>query len=207
VSAVAPPVNGHPAFWARPVCDTNQCDLSSAMVVWSYAPGGWAWLRGPSRDDALKIAGKVTFGASTAPAIRFPVRLTGARPSWRVRTVQSAPSGGVLTAQQWDLGTAVSSGRPDGATAPSFTVGPQRTLRGFCNLQPSRAVRHRIINGFRVTTTTTAQGTQICAPHARGMLVYIFTGANVAPDAIAIFAHHLRLLGASPAAWTTRPLG
>jgi hypothetical protein len=200
-------VKGHRAFWARPVCDTNQCDMSSAMVVWSYAPGGWAWLRGPSRGDALKIAGKVTFGASTAPAIRFPVRLTGVRPSWRVRLVQSGPSGGVLTAQQWDLGTTASAGRPDGATAPSFTVVPQRTLRGFCNLQPSRAVRHRIINGFRVTTTITAQGAQICAPDARGMLVYIGTLANVAPDAIAIFARHLRLLGANPAVWTTRPLG
>jgi hypothetical protein len=29
----------------------------------------------------------------------------------------------------------------------------------------------------------------------------------VTPDAIAIFAHHLRLLGPDPAAWTTRPLG
>jgi hypothetical protein len=29
----------------------------------------------------------------------------------------------------------------------------------------------------------------------------------VAPDAIAIFAHHLRLLGPHPADWTTQPLG
>jgi hypothetical protein len=58
-----------------------------------------------------------------------------------------------------------------------------------------------------VTTAITAQVAQICAPNARGMTVYISTGASVTPDAIAIFAHHLRLLGASPAAWTTRPLG
>jgi hypothetical protein len=38
------------------------------------------------------------------------------------------------------------------------------------------------------------------------MMVYIGTSAKTAPDAIAIFAHHLRLLGPNPAAWTTRPL-
>jgi hypothetical protein len=29
----------------------------------------------------------------------------------------------------------------------------------------------------------------------------------VTPDAIAIFAHHLRLLGPNPIRWTTRPIG
>ena len=199
VSAVAPSVNGHRAFWARPVCNTNQCDLASAMLVWSYAPGGWARLSGPSRSDALKIADRVAFGATTAQAIRFPVTITGARPSWRVRVVQSAPSGGALAAQQWTLGTT--------ATAPSFTVLPQGPDGGLCTLQPASAARHQVINGFRVTTTITAQGSQICAPHARGMSVYIFTGAKVTPNAIAIFAHHLRLPGPNPAAWTTQPLG
>ena len=201
VSAVAPAVNGHRAFWARPVCNTKQCNAAAAMLVWSYAPGGWARLSGPSRSDALKIARNVTFGAPTAQPIRFPVTITGPRPSWRVTMVQSAPSGGVLAAQQWALGTT--------ATAPSFTVLPQGhgLAAGSCNLQPASAVRHQIINGFRVTTTITAQGSQICARHARGMSVYVFTGAKVTPDAIAIFAHHLRLPGPNPAGWTTQPLG
>jgi hypothetical protein len=201
VSAVAPPVNGHRAFWARPVCNTNQCNLAAAMLVWNYAPGGWARLSGPSRSDALKIADNVTFGASTGHAIRFPVTITGPSPSWRVTMVQSAPYGGVLAAQQWDLGTT--------AAALSFTVLPQRVAKvsGTCNLQPPRAARHQMIGGFPVTTTITAQGSQACTPHAHGMSVYIFTGAKMAPDAIAIFAHHLRLLGPNPAAWTTQPLG
>jgi hypothetical protein len=198
VSAVAPPVNGHRAFWATPVCDTHQCNAAAAMVVWNYAPGGWARLAGPSRSDALKIARNVTFGTPTAHAIRFPVTITGPRPSWRVTMVQSAPSGGVLAAQQWTLGTT--------ATAPSFTVLPQGPNRAPCTLQPASASRRQIINGFHVTTTITAQGSQICAPHARGMSVYIFTGAKVTPDAIALFAHHLRLPGPNPATWTTQPL-
>jgi hypothetical protein len=200
VFAIAPLVNGQRAFWAQPVCDTHQCNMAPAMLVWSYAPGGWARLSGPSRSDTLKVAHKVIFGATASQAIRFPVMVTGANPSWRVSgMVQSAPAGGVLGAQQWPLGTT--------ATAPSFTVLPQSSYGGVCNLQPVSAARHRIINGFRVTTTMTAKGTQICALHARGMSVYIFTGAKVMPDAIAIFAHHLRLLGPDPAAWTTQPLG
>ena len=206
VSAVAPSVNGHRAFWARPVCNTHQCNLAAAMLVWSYAPGGWARLSGPSRSGALKIAGNVTFGTPTAQAVRFPVTITSARPSWRVRMVQSAPSGGVLAAQQWDLGT---WDLGTAATALSFTVLPQGQgpASGSCTLEPASAIRHQIINGFRVTTTITAQASQACAPHARGMSVYIGTGAKVTPDAIAIFAHHLRLLGPNPAAWTTQPLG
>ena len=199
VSAVAPPVNGHRAFWATPVCNTNQCNLAAAMLVWSYAPGGWARLSGPSRRDALKIAGNVTFGAPTAQAIRFPVTITGAKPSWRVTMVQSAPYGRVLGAQQWVLGTT--------APAPSLNVLPPGLVKSICELQPAAAVRRQIISGFRVTTTITAQATQACAPHARGMTVYISTGASVTPDAIAIFAHHLQLLGPNPAAWTTQPLG
>lgn len=199
VSAVAPSVHGHRAFWARPVCNTGQCNLAAAMLVWSYAPGGWARLSGPSRSDALKIARKVMFGAPTAQPIRFPVTITGVKPSWRVTMVQSAPSGEVLAAQQWTLGTA--------ATAPSFTVLPKGPNGGLCNLQPASAVQRQIINGFRVTTTLTDQASQACAPRARGMSVYISTGAKMAPDAIAIFAHHLRLLGPNPAGWTTQPLG
>jgi hypothetical protein len=200
VFAIAPLVNGQRAFWAQPVCDTHQCNMAPAMLVWSYAPGGWARLSGPSRSDTLEVAHKVIFGATASQAIRFPVMVTGANPSWRVGgMVQSAPAGGVLEAEQWSLGTT--------ATAPSFTVLPQGSSGGFCSLLPASADRHRIINGFRVTTTITAKGAQICALHARGMSVYIFTGAKVTPDAIAIFAHHLRLLGPDPAAWTTRPLG
>jgi hypothetical protein len=188
VSGVAPAVNGHRAFWARPVCDIHQCNVAAAMLVWSYASGGWARLSGPSRSDALKIADAVTFGGASAPAIKFPVAVTGGRPSWRVAgMVQSAPSGGGLVAQQWALGAAT--------TSPSFSVFPQGPYRGFCALQPASADRHRIINGYRVTTTITAKGAQICALHARGLSVYIFTGANVTPDAIAIFAHHLLFTG------------
>ena len=49
-------------------------------------------------------------------------------------------------------------------------------------------------------------GSQVCTSYADGLSVYIFTGANVTPDAVAIFAHHLRLLGANPAGWAMQPV-
>jgi hypothetical protein len=113
--------------------------------------------------------------------------------------VQSAPTAGVLAAQQWAAG--------DAASAPSFIIGPSGQNAMLCQLQPASAVRHQIINGYRVVTTTTGQGSQICATNADGLRVYVFTGAGVTPDAIAIFAHHLRLLGTNPARWTIRPIG
>ena len=198
VTAAAPPVNGHRAFWQRPVCNTNQCDLARARLVWSYAPGGWAWLSGPSRGDALKIARNVTFGARAGQPITFPVAVTGAPSSWRISQVQSVQVGQALVAQQWVLGRT--------SAAPSFSVYPQPPAKRWCTLEPASAARHRVINGFRVTTTVTVQGSQVCTSYADGLSVYIFTGANVTPDAAAIFAHHLRLLGADPAGWTTQPV-
>jgi hypothetical protein len=198
VTAVAPPVNGHRAFWQRPVCNTNQCDLARARLVWSYAPGGWAWLSGPSRSDALKIASRVTFGATAGQPIRFPAAVTGAPPAWRVTQVQSAQAGRALLAQQWVLGRT--------SAAPSFTVYPQAPTKRRCTLEPASAARHKVIKGVRVTTTVTVQGSQVCASYADGLSVYIFTGVKMTPDAIAIFAHHLRPLGANPAGWTTQPV-
>jgi hypothetical protein len=202
VTAVAPPVNGHQAFWAEPVCNTNQCDSpGGSILVWSYAPNAWAKLADPNRTQAVAIAGKVRFGAGASQPIKFPAQLTGVPPEWQVPVVWSAPTAGVLAAQQWSAGNA--------ASAPwLFTNPSSRTPKGWrCQLQPASAVRHQVINGYHVVTTTTAKGSQACANSADGLTVSISTGAGVTPDAIAIFAHHLRLLGPNPARWTTRPVG
>src|SRR5260370_943746 len=61
VGAAAPRVTGHGAFGATPFGTTSQGKVAAAMLVGSSAPGGGARLSGPSRRDALKIAGNVTF--------------------------------------------------------------------------------------------------------------------------------------------------
>jgi hypothetical protein len=204
VTAVAAPVNGHQAFWAGPVCNTRQCDPGAwspggSILVWTYAPGAWAILTGHNRTQVRMIADKIGFGVGASQPFRFPAQLTGVPPDWRVPVVQSDPRAGVLAAYQWYAGSA--------ASAPSLIVGPASPRVTTCSLQPASAVRHRVINGYHVATTTTRQGSQVCAAHADGLQVYIFTGAGVTPNAPAIFAHHLRLLGPNPAHWTTRPIG
>jgi hypothetical protein len=204
VTAIALPVNGQQAFWAGPVCDTHQCDHGAftpggSILVWSYAPGAWAILAARNRTQALMIAHKIAFGAGTSQPIRFPAQLTGVPPEWQVPVVQSAPADRVLAAQQWYAGSA--------ASAPSLIIAPASPGVTGCELQPASAVRHEVINGYRVATTTTQQGSQVCAANADGLQVYIFTGAGVTPDAPAIFAHHLQLLGPDPAHWTTHPIG
>lgn len=204
VAAVAGPVNGHPAFWVRPVCNTHQCDPGAfrpggSILVWSYAPDGWATLAARNRTQAAAIAAKIRYGAGASQPIKFPAQLTRVPANWQVPVVQSAPAAGVLAAQQWAAG--------DAASAPSLIIGPPGQNAMPCQLQPASAVRRQIINGYHVVTTTTGQGSQICATNADGLRVYVFTGAGVTPDAIAIFAHHLRLLGTNTARWTTRPIG
>lgn len=204
VATVAPRVDGHPAFWVKPVCNTNQCDPGAfspggSILVWSYAPDGWATLEDRNRTQAVAIAGKIRYGAGASSPIKFPAQLTSVPAYWQVPVVQAAPTAGVLAAQQWAAG--------DATSAPSLIIGPSGHSATGCALQPASAVRHQVINGYHVATTTTAQGSQICATNADGLRVYVFTGAGVTPDAIAIFAHHLRLLGPNPARWTTRPIG
>jgi hypothetical protein len=202
VTAVAPAVNGHQAFWATPACNTNQCDPGApggSILMWNYAPGAWAVLADRTQVQALRIADKIAFGPGVSQPIRFPAQLTGVPSDWQVATVQSGWVAGRLTARQWYAGRA--------ASAPSLIIGPASAGGSGCELEPASADRNEIVNGYHVTTATTRQGSQICAPDADGLHVYIFTGAGVTPDALAIFAHHLRLLGPDPARWTTRPIG
>ncbi len=90
----------------------------------------------------------------------------------------------------------------------SFRIGwAVRIPTHGCGLLPASSCRHQIINGYHVLTDTTQQGTRILADNADGLSVYIFTPAGTTPNALAIFAHHLRLLGPDPAHWTTQWIG
>jgi hypothetical protein len=47
----------------------------------------------------------------------------------------------------------------------------------------------------------------LCAPHADGLLVFeTVTGAHARVSVTTLF-QHMRVLGAKPSAWTTRPIG
>src|ERR1700683_4511599 len=92
VISVAPPVDGHLAFWTR----------ARSSLVWQYARGSWATLsrpRGPSAlRDAVKVADHIRYAVATKPSIEFPVQLTGLPPAWRVGYTYFVADAGLLRA-------------------------------------------------------------------------------------------------------------
>ena len=68
------------------------------------------------------------------------------------------------------------------------------------------------IGGYQVIVSHLRLGhglreTQACANNADVLMALVATYGRQSPDAVAIFTNHLRLLGASPADWTNRPMG
>lgn len=199
VISVAPSVDGHLAFWTT----------KRGSLVWEYARGSWAVLVGPrgraAIRDAVKVADHIRYAVATRPSIEFPVQLTGLPATWRIAATYFVADTGVLRASQYSLaGT--------GQSAPNFTSDPA-TRRSSCYFYPGESVR-RTIHGYRVTVNylKAVRGNppvqQVCAADADGLAIFISTyGSHAAPNAITIFAHHLRVLGTNPANWTTKPLG
>jgi hypothetical protein len=215
ITGRAPAVRGHRAFWAGP------------YLVWQYARGGWAWLMLPTANaspklsvakreaykrEAVKIASHVRYGAATPPLV-FPAQLTGLPSRWRVGSVYYQPDGGVLRASRFALTTGTPDLGADGGlefqtNLPSFDeIGPATSYRNFCG-QPA----NEIINGYRVVVTHQIVGTRpsqgLCAANADGLALTMGQqGAHPPISVASLFRDHLRLLGANPANWTTKPIG
>jgi hypothetical protein len=200
VIARARPVAGHPAFWTA----------GHGELAWEYARDSWATLSVPSgpgsRGQAIMIARHVRYRVATVPSIRFPVRLTGLPASWRVGFTFFLARGGVLRISQFVL----TSGGP----IPVNLTTNLATRTGACYVHPDGQSAHRVINGFHVTVShlPARRGdpsvTQVCAAHADGLFVVISSyGKHQKPDAVAIFARHLTVLGREVSRWTTHPIG
>ena len=223
ITGRAPAIRGHRAFWADP------------YLVWQYARGGWAGLLLPTsyispklsnavkreavKREAVKIAGHVRYGAATPPLV-FAAQLTGLPSRWRVGSVYYQPDGGVLRASRFALTTGTPDLGADGGlefqtNLPSFTIDPATPYSNFCG-QPAS----EIINGYRVVVTHqdggTALGGGTALPPSQGLCAAIADGLSLSigqqgahpPISVAsLFRDHLRLLGANPANWTTKPVG
>jgi hypothetical protein len=223
ITGRAPAVRGHRAFWAGP------------YLVWQYARGGWAGLMLPTANaspklsaakreaykrEAVKIAHHVRYGAATPPLV-FPAQLTGLPSRWRVGSVYYLPGAGVLRASRFALTTGIPDLGADGGmefqtNLPYFTnFGPATSHSNFCG-QPA----NEIINGYRVVVTHRDGGTAVgggsalppsqglCAANADGLALNIDQqGAHPPIRVASLFRDHLRLLGANPANWTTKPIG
>src|SRR5262249_4428635 len=136
VISVAPPVDGHLAYWTR----------ARSALVWEYARGSWATLTRPSGSgtipDAVKIADHVRYAVATEPSIEFPVQLTGLPSTWRVGAMYFVAHAGVLRASEYSLKGA-------GLSAPNFTTDLAIPGRS-CHFYPGQSAR-QTINGYWVT--------------------------------------------------------
>lgn len=199
ITGRAPTVRGHRAFWA------------GGSLIWQYARGGWALLSYGARHDALKVAAHVRYGDGAAPPIMFPAQITGVPRTWQVSSVAYRPDAGVLRASQYSLtagavALAAGSGefRPN---VPDLDTDPA-TSHSSCHFYPNGVSARQVIAGYKVVVNHWSGLQQLCASHAHGLSVFIDeAGRHPAIGVIALFGHHLRLLGANPAHWTKVPIG
>ena len=218
ISGRAPAVRGHRAFWAGPT------------LVWQYARGGWAGLLLPLKYDnpratsaarheaqreAVRIAAHVQYGVA-APLV-FPVQLAHLPSRWRVSSVYYLPDAGMLRASRFALGTGTPDLGADGGleyqtSLPYVLVDPSTPSNSSCGRGASK-----IINGYRVVLTDqklrsvtgrdTITSQNLCAGHADGLALFLGQHGSRFPISVArLFRDHLRLLGANPANWTTKPI-
>ncbi len=218
----APDINGHRAYWA-----TAYANLPSPepVLAWQYARGSWAVLElGKTkpldahwRQEALKAASHVRFGVHAAPPVAFPVRLTGVPASWHLISgvrawmpywngVTYRPHGQVLYASEWSVSTTAASTGPRAGPRFLFTIGlaPQRNP---CRGPDQGPPVHKVVNGYPVIVIRGPYGQTLCAADAGGLSVTIHEfGNHPTVDVVGLFAHHLQLLGTSPAHWATQPI-
>src|SRR5215469_1992047 len=214
LSRPAPAVAGRPAFW-----------FDGHMLAWAYARHAWATLyvsrHGTPVPAAtiVKVAAHVRFAATAKPAVKFAFQLTGLPASWRVLSVAGwrATADGLLAAASNELGMTTAVGRANGPV--TGTIGQIVIAAGKSSCPFFRGSSQRVALG-RVTaivTHFTGSGVRpyqgLCIRETNGLHVHFleFPGPWNAGFAFGgvtgVFTHHLHLLGADPAHWTTRPIG
>jgi len=217
----APDINGHRAYWAT----AYAARWPSRALAWQYAPGSWAVLelgqtKPPDthwRHEAVKAATHARFGVHAEPPVAFPVRLTSVPASWHLISgvrawmpywngVTYQPNGQVLYASGWSVSTTAVSTGPRAGPRFLFTIG-LAARRNPCRVVAEGSLVHKVVNGYRVIITRGPAGQTLCAAHAGGLSVTIYEfGNHPTIDVVSLFAHHLQLLGTSPAHWATRPI-
>ncbi len=235
VTGRAPDVQGQPAYWTRytggNLLPMRPSSGDAEMVAFQYARGGWAVAETTgSRADAIRVASSLQYGKTAH--LLFPFRLTGLPEQWSEVLFASfthppaasaqSPAESVLLLGSPATRPGTAAKNPLTVVASNMTaVGPHcRTAAVKVGRvgQRLRRVRHShsrtttcpsmVINGYRVyLNTPPVTGKQtLFTPDADGLYLYEQTVASTALlSPTAVFAHHLQLLGANPASWTTTP--
>ena len=207
-------VHGRPAYWyphgfvsfestdvsvspSSGGIDTHKNGVTKiwdGVLTWQYARGGWAKLYARTPQAALAVARATRFGPTVAPIFRLGVQLTGMPASARVNYLLAGPS------QRSDVELGISGGYPE----LGYHLGPNACT-------PDRDVAGKIstltIDGYRVRVFRVdgRPPWSLCAPDAEGLTVTIDGGSSEA--AVTSLFRHVRVLGADPADWTTKPIG
>jgi hypothetical protein len=220
----APRVDSLPAYW-----DT------SGNLAWEYAPHSWAQLivnlpgaggtsapTGPSaipqsaagRAIEVRIASGVNFGGTATRPV-FPFQLTGVAAGWSVLPDGQSAYG---TLDNRLVFTGIALGPAADRDALSVTVQPAGEPDSGCVLEAGES--YVTVDGTRAVLSSTANTGKdyqyLCVGDVHGLQVQIgleltVEGSNDVPvpgdyaSAVAVFSH-LKLLGPSPANWTTNPL-
>lgn len=211
---------GFPAYWQVTV---HPGYPASTTLSWQYARGGWVVLYVTHEQNAaglaqtLQFARTASFGTQAAPPVVYPLRLRSVPANWQVSYVEgSVWRGRLLTASTFALTPGTASlpipGGVSGLTdkAPLFQLLDGAGLRGthrivyICPRGTSR-----VIGGATVVLSAYAHGVpmNLCARSAGGVHFQYWVGQHAEIGVVDLFASHLRLLGANPARWTTKPLG
>jgi hypothetical protein len=219
----APDINGHRAYWATAYAAYPAAPRM--VLAWQYAPGSWAVLElgntkpldTHGRHDAWKAASHARFGVHAEPPVAFPVRLTGVPASWHLISgvrawmpywngVTYQPDGPVLSASEWSVSTTAASTGPRAGPRFLFTIGLAAGHHSCRVLRLGHPLR-KVVNGYSVIVTSGPAGQTLCAADAGGLSVSIYEfGNHPTVDVVGLFAHHLELLGTSPARWAAHPI-
>jgi hypothetical protein len=218
ISAPAPPVAGHRAFWA------------GRILIWSYARGGWALLGTPAADyaalqhdpalqrEAIRIAANLHVGADT-PHLIFAERFTNLTGRWRITDLHYFADKGTLQAWEFTLLSETSRFLPHVGdlgiwTNAAYVMGHPAPSKGTCSPDdPSTQNTRKIINGYHMVLKLGRAGKNIpvqelCGAHAGGLWFDIEEfGSHPVIGVTKLFRDHVQLLGRNPAHWTQNPLG
>jgi hypothetical protein len=217
LSRPAPAVGGHPAFW-----------FYGHMLAWEYARHAWATLYVSRHGTPIpaativKVAAHVRFAATAKPAVKFPFQLTGLPASWQVLSVAGwrATAAGLLAGANNEAGMTTAVGRADGpvtGTIGQIVITPGKSSCPFFR-GPANWSRRVVLGGVTATVTHfTGSGVRpyqgLCIRETNGLSVHFLEFPEPGNSGFAfggvvgVFSHHLHLLGADPAHWTTRPIG
>ena len=217
LSRPAPAVGGHPAFW-----------FDGHMLAWEYARHAWATLYVSRHGTPIpaativKVAAHVRFAATAKPAVKFPFQLTGLPASWRVLSVAGwrATADGLLAGANNEAGMTTTVGRADGpvtGTIGQIVITPGKSNCPFFRGSANRSRRVVLGGVTAIVTHFTGSGVRpyqgLCIQETNGLYVHFLEfpepgrAGFVFGGVTGVFLHHLHLLGADPARWTTRPIG